>query len=179
VWRKEGERWRLVVDGGSAHPPPLNLPDRFTHAPARVYAKSADRTAELKSLRAAEDSLIAGVAAEGGRALLTAAAPDLRFFPPGSFPVTGSSAVQTALLARTDALTYTRRGDGVSAAGDLGYVYGEATRTVKPDSPAERGGYLRVWRRDEAGRWQLALDLTITEPQTQAALESHDAKHQP
>ncbi|WP_434422072.1 DUF4440 domain-containing protein [Nannocystis pusilla] len=177
VWRKEGERWRLVVDGGSAHPPPLNLPDRFTHAPAREPATSPDRAAELKSLRAAEDALIAGITAEGGRALLAAAAPDLRWFPPGSFPVTGANAVQTALLARSDALTYTRRGDGVSAAGDLGYVYGEATRTVKPNAPAERGGYLRLWRRDEAGRWQLALDLTITEPQTQAALDGHDAKH--
>ena len=164
VWRKEGERWRLVVDGGSPHPPPLHLPDRFTHAPARVYARSGDRAAELKSLRAVETALIADIAASGVHALVATAAPDLRFFPPGSFPVTGPSAVQTALLGRTDVLTFTPRGDGVSAAGDLGYVYGEATRTAKPGAPTERGGYLRLWRRDESGHWQLALDLTITEP---------------
>nr|WP_276604112.1 DUF4440 domain-containing protein [Nannocystis pusilla] len=86
VWRKEGERWRVVVDGGSAHPPPLNLPDRFTHAPAREPATSPDRAAELKSLRAAEDALITGLNAEGGRALLAAAAPDLRWFPRAASP---------------------------------------------------------------------------------------------
>lgn len=179
VWRKDGDRWRLVVDGGSPHPPPLNLPDRFTYITARVSANSADHAAELKSLRAVEDALIAGVAAEGARALLKSAAPDLRWHPPGSFPVTGASAVQTALLGRTDVFTYTRRGDGVSAAGDLGFAYGEATRTVKPGTPPELGGYLRLWRRDAEGRWQLTLDLTVTEPQPKAALDDHDAKHQP
>lgn len=164
VWRKHGERWRVVVDGGSSHPPPLDLPDRFTYAPPRVHATSADLEAERKSLRAAEDALIAGFAAEGPRALLAAAAHDLRYFPPASFPLSGVGPVQTALLTRQDVLTFTPRGDGVSAAGDLGYVYGEATRTTKPGAPTERGGYLRIWRRAEDGRWQLALDLTITAP---------------
>lgn len=179
VWRKEGERWRLVVDGGSPHPPPLDLPDRFTHAPERTSADSADRVIELKSLRAAEDALISGLTAEGARALLTVAAPDVRYFPPGSFPVIGTSAVQTALLSRADALGFTPRGQGVSAAGDLGYVYGEATRTAKPGAPAERGGYLRLWRRDQDGRWQLALDLTITEPPPGAAKPEVDPEAAP
>jgi ketosteroid isomerase-like protein len=140
-------------------------------APARpprpLHLRPAARPrleAERKSLRAAEDALIAGFAAEGPRALLAAAAHDLRYFPPASFPLSGVGPVQTALLTRQDVLTFTPRGDGVSAAGDLGYVYGEATRTTKPGAPTERGGYLRIWRRAEDGRWQLALDLTITAP---------------
>ncbi|MCY1056174.1 nuclear transport factor 2 family protein [Nannocystis sp. SCPEA4] len=164
VWRKEGERWRLVVDGGSPHPPPLHLPDRFTHAPVRVSANSADRAAELKSMRAAEAALIADITSKGLHALVAAAAPDLRYYPPGSFPITGTSAFQTTLLNRADVLTFTPRGDGVSAAGDLGYVWGDATRVIKPGAAVERGGYLRLWRRDDSGHWQLALDLTITEP---------------
>ncbi|HEY8378478.1 MAG TPA: nuclear transport factor 2 family protein, partial [Nannocystis sp.] len=164
VWRKDGETWRLVVDGGSPHPPPLDLPDRFTYAPRRVAPASADRDAELRSLRAAEDALVTAVAAEGPHAVLAVAAPDLRYHPPGSFPVSGRDAVQTALLARADALTYVPRGAGVSAAGDLGYVWGEATRKVRPTAPPEQGGYLRIWRRGEDGRWQLALDLTVTTP---------------
>jgi ketosteroid isomerase-like protein len=178
VWRKDGDRWRLVVDGGSPHPPPLDLPDRFTHAPRRAAATSADRAAELRSLRAAEDGLLADLAAQGPRALLTVAAADFRYHPPGGFPVSGREAVQTTLLARADALTYTPRGAGVSAAGDLGYIYGEATRQVRPTAPAERGGYLRIWRRADDGRWQLALDLTITAPPA-AAGQSPDSQDMP
>ena len=70
------------------------------------------------------------------------------------------------------------RGSGVSAAGDLGYVYGEATRQVRPSAPTEQGGYLRIWRRAGDGRWQLALDLTITEPPA-AGGESQDSKDMP
>lgn len=166
VWRKDDDRWHLVIDGGSSHPPPLDLPDRFTYAAARTSARSADPAAELKSLRAVEDDLIAALAGTGHGlpALLAVAAPDLRYFPPGSFPLTGKDAVQTAMLARADVLTYTPKGAAVSAAGDLGYVYGEATRQVGPQTPVERGGYLRIWRRAADGRWQVALDLTITAP---------------
>lgn len=171
VWRKDDDRWHLVIDGGSSHPPPLDLPDRFAYAAARISARSADPAAELKSLRAAEDTLIAALAADTGRglpALLAVAAPDLRYFPPGSFPLTGKDAVQTALLSRADTLGYTPRGSAVSAAGDLGYVYGEATRQTSPKAPIERGGYLRIWRRAADGRWRVALDLTITAPPDQS-----------
>jgi ketosteroid isomerase-like protein len=166
VWRKDDDKWHLVIDGGAPHPPPLDLPDRFSYAAPRVSERSADPAAELKSLRAVEDQLIAEFAdtGRGLPALLSVAAPDLRYFPPGSFPVTGKDAVQTAMLARADALTYTPKGSAVSAAGDLGYVYGEATRQPGPQAPVERGGYLRIWRRAADGRWQVALDLTITAP---------------
>lgn len=171
VWRRDGEHWRLVVDGGSPHPPPLDLPDRFEYAPARRSADSADHAAELKSLRAVEDALIAALTTTGraSQALVEVAAPDLRYHPPGSFPVIGPGAVQAALLARADALTFTPQGAGVSRAGDLGYIYGAATRQPGPKAPVEAGGYLRIWRRAKDGRWQLALDLTITAPPPPAA----------
>ncbi len=170
VWRKDGAQWRLVIDGGAPHPPPLDLPDRFTYAAPRVSADSADPAAELKSLRAVEDALIAGLTTpgRGAQALVAVAAPDLRYHPPGSSPVVGPGAVQTALLARADALTFTPKGAAVSRAGDLGYVYGEATRQAGPQAPVEAGGYLRIWRRAKDGRWQLALDLTITAPPPKA-----------
>lgn len=166
VWRKEGERWLLVLDGGAPHPPPLDLPDRFTYAAQRTPATSPDRAAELRSMQAAEDSLVAAFATTGRGlpALIAVAAPDLRYHPPGSYPVFGASAAQTALLARADVLTYTPRGSGISAAGDLGFIYGDATRQVTPGAPLEKGGYLRIWRRTADGTWQVAVDLTITAP---------------
>lgn len=166
VWRKDDDRWRLVVDGGASHPPPLDLPDRFTYAARRTPATSPDRAAELRSMLAAEDDLVAAFATSGRGlpALIAVAAPDLRYHPPGSFPVLGPGAAQTAMLARADVLAYKVRGSGVSAAGDLGYVYGDVTRQVTPTAPPEQGGYLRIWRRSESGTWQVALDLTITAP---------------
>lgn len=165
VWQKIGGKWRLVIDGGGPHPPPLDLPDRFTYAPRRKGAPSGDPAAERASLEVAEKALISAWS-EPGRgvlALVEVADDDIRYYPPNSFPVAGVVPTQTALLGRSDAMTFTPKDYGVSAAGDLGFVYGDATRQTKPTAPVERGGYLRIWRRGPDGRWRVVLDLTLTE----------------
>ena len=45
---------------------------------------------------------------------------------------------------------------GISKGGDLGYLWGEYTMG---DRPSPSGYYLRIWRRNRAGEWNLALDL--------------------
>jgi len=177
VWRRDGEAWRLVVEANAPHPPPLDLPDRFTYGAHRVAAFSPAPATELTSLRAAEEALIASfaVAGRGLPALIAAAAPDLRYHPPGSFPVFGASAAQTALLANSEALSYAMRGAGIAQAGDLGYVYGDVTRRKTAASKPEVGGYLRIWRRAADGRWQVAVDLTATRPEVAPGTTSDPA----
>lgn len=176
VWRREGEAWRLVVEANAPHPPPLDLPDRFTYSAPRVAALSSAPATELASLRAAEEALIASfaVAGRGLPALIAAAAPDLRYHPPGSFPVLGMSAAQTALLAHSEVLSYALRGAAVARAGDLGYVYGDVTRRTSAASKPEVGGYLRIWRRAADGRWQVAVDLTATRPEVARGTTASD-----
>ena len=49
-------------------------------------------------------------------------------------------------------IEYTIDGSGISAAGDLGYVYGTTTINNKSEN------YLRVWQR-EGKVWGLALEV--------------------
>lgn len=177
VWRREGEAWRLVVEANAPHPPPLDLPDRFTYGAYHVAALSSAPATELASLRAAEETLIASfaVAGRGLPALIAVAAPDLRYHPPGSYPVFGASAAQTALLANSETLSYVLRGAGISNAGDLGYVYGDATRRKSAASKPEAGGYLRIWRRAADGQWKVAVDLTATRPEVATTATSDPA----
>ena len=48
-------------------------------------------------------------------------------------------------------IEYAVEGSGISASGDLGYVYGTAVSNGKKDN------YLRIWRR-EGKEWKLALE---------------------
>ena len=54
----------------------------------------------------------------------------------------------------------------VSASGDLGYTYGKYEmkgRTPDPQS-VEKGYYVRMWKRNKAGKWQIVLDVTTALP---------------
>ncbi len=66
------------------------------------------------------------------------------------------------LSARGGKLTLERMGGGGSAAGDLAYSYGKYALTTPQN--AERGHYLQIWRTDEEGRWQIALDYQAPLP---------------
>ncbi len=44
----------------------------------------------------------------------------------------------------------------MSRGGDLGYVWGEYRSGTATEAS---GYYLRIWRKDRAGEWKLALDL--------------------
>jgi ketosteroid isomerase-like protein len=169
VWRKQKDgRWRVVVDGGNHHPPPLQVAERFDYRPApanRGTPTTIDTASEWVRLQAAEKALIAALAVKnrGSQALLQFAAPDIRYFPPGAFPVSGRGAVETALIGQKDELSFEPSGGGIAGTGDLAYTYGKASRRASEQAPAHAGGYLRIWRRSSEGLWQVALELTNTE----------------
>ena len=48
---------------------------------------------------------------------------------------------------------------------DLGYTYGRYTLTpADPAGDPERGHYVRVWTRNRAGQWKLAVDVNVPLP---------------
>lgn len=170
VWRKQkDDRWRVVIDGGNRHPPPLQVAERFDYRPAqanRGTPTAIDTASEWVRLQAAEKALIAALAetGRGSLALLQFAAPDIRYFPPDSFPVAGRGAVETALIGRKDVVTFEPSGGGIAITGELAYTFGKATRKAAELAPVVDGGYLRVWRRSGGGVWQVALELTSVPP---------------
>ena len=76
----------------------------------------------------------------------------IRVYPPQEFPVTGREAAAIALAGAPKAITFGEPKGEVSHGGDLGFAWGEYTA-------ATPGDYLRIWRKNRAGNWKLALEL--------------------
>lgn len=175
VWRKQSDgRWKVVIDGGNHHAPPLQVTGELEFRPAPAKVKRSKQPGplsigpELVRLRAAEVVLISAWASGGSAALVAHGTLDLRYLPPDAPLVSGRAAVEATLTTRQDTMTFTPIGAEIAASGDLGYSYGAATRKPGPSAAVQAGGYLRVWRRSERGVWQVALELH-TMPRTQLA----------
>ena len=46
----------------------------------------------------------------------------------------------------------------IGSGGDLGYTWGEYTRTIKPTGEVMRGNYVTIWRLQDDGTWKFVLD---------------------
>ena len=76
----------------------------------------------------------------------------IRVYPPQEFPVTGREAAAAALARAPKPITFGEPKGEVSHGGDLGFAWGEYTAAMP-------GDYLRIWRKNRAGNWKLALEL--------------------
>ncbi len=71
----------------------------------------------------------------------------------GQLPVVGAEAITQYLTQKNQSLTYRAEKADIARSGDLGYAYGSY------EAPAEKGYYLRVWRRGTEGKWELMADI--------------------
>jgi ketosteroid isomerase-like protein len=157
VWRKAADgHWKFVVDLGISTPTAAPETGEPKLASAGATAQKVAAAAVRESLLAADRDLGKAAAAQGlSTAYAAAAADDTYLLRDGHPPFVGKEAVRGALAGDAGGVTWEAQGSGVSAAGDLGYVYGTSAR----GNPAETGVYVRVWQRQPGGSWKLALDV--------------------
>ncbi|HYM82282.1 MAG TPA: nuclear transport factor 2 family protein [Candidatus Limnocylindria bacterium] len=87
------------------------------------------------------------------------AAEDLRFYRNGSLPTVGVTPAIAALGVRKGARTWHPYSQGISGSYDLGYSYGLVETRAKGAARPDTSSYVHLWRRDEAGKWMLMLDV--------------------
>lgn len=161
IWRKQPDgKFRFVIDIGigtptaapaGGEPGPLK-PEKKKAAPA------ADPKAAEASLLEADRTLAKNGAAQGiASAFSPVLAEDARLMRNGRQPTAGRQAVQKALADERGLFTWEPIAAHVSAAGDLGYVYGTYQRVE--GEATEKGHYVRIWDRAPDGPWKLALDI--------------------
>lgn len=140
MWRRTPNGWKLALDCGIQSPDAVNL-DSAAHTTAvRTHMRSFE---DAKDLMTVERGLIADYAAHFAQL----ADADVRAYRDNSMPAT-TRATAIALIQRDSATQYTPVKAIVAGSGDLGYVYGNTAA----------GGYLRIYRRRDAGDWKLAVD---------------------
>lgn len=151
VWRWENGAWKLRFDLGSDNPAPTGPPEELVlaqnHAPN-------DSATDAEAIMRAHDRRYA---ADRAGQLVDCAEENMRLYQPQKFPVVGSAEAAAALRKETTTNKFGEpKGGDVAHGGDLGYVWGEYMAGAATEAS---GYYLRIWRKDRAGDWKLALDL--------------------
>jgi ketosteroid isomerase-like protein len=163
IWRRhEDGGWKVELNAGIAHGPDAVGPAPLRMAPAPQWKQPTTQSeAALASLLAA-DSMLAVAASKNGAAAAfqRSETPHVRLLRSGRFPLTSDSA--NAFLRATPGYTWKTASGGVSKSGDLGYTFGVYAIMTEAGGrqASETGDYVRIWRRNSAGEWRVALDLT-------------------
>jgi ketosteroid isomerase-like protein len=126
-------------------------------------AGGAPSAASPEAVLAADREFAGDAVAHGARAAyMGALAPDARLYRDDAAPVLGREAIGRALAAGPQvASSWQPTAGGISAAGDLGYTYGN-TALMGPGAPRrvqQAAVYLRIWQREKGGRFKIVLDL--------------------
>lgn len=166
LWRRQPDgSYKFVLDFGTDNPPPDGpAPSLHFGEQQKIKTKpgtKVDIAAEASALRQADAAYAAEAKSDGiVKAFLKHSARDVRLHRQHSFPVAGREAARAALAANPGTLEWQPAAAHVADSADLGYTYG--TYEFKPtaaDKPAERGHYLKIWKRQPDGTWLVALDL--------------------
>lgn len=168
VWKKQPDgTWKFAVDLGISHPQsagPLKtwqVKDESQPPSIRTIDYSA-----AKTLLLIRDGEFAWIARQNISAAFSKyAGPDVRLFREGSFPFIGKPATVRALKSRSEVAEWQVSGNGMSASGDLAYLYGTyQTRTAGAAKKViGEGNFLRIWQKRK-GVWLIVLDVASAFP---------------
>jgi len=160
VWKKQPDgTWRVAADLGISTPPREGaLPrNQFTRAPQEKSGKA--KAGASASLQQAEAALAAdaktGLAAAYAKWML----PSARLHRVGHHPFTTATAIQEYLATQPQSSSWETLHAEAATSDKLGYSYGSYELTNDGVS-AEKGYYLRVWKRNAQGEWRLVFDVT-------------------
>jgi ketosteroid isomerase-like protein len=159
VWRKQPDgRWRVLIDIGADSPVTVPFALGFTRiAFGARYTGKEGKEAAGKSLAEADRDLNLQIAAKGAsRAYGERLTPASRLHRWGTVPTMGRDAIASWIEANATKMTADHTDAESAAAGDFGYSYGKyEVAAPKPQA----GIYVRLWSRDQAGRWWIVVDI--------------------
>ena len=161
IWRRQQDGTFLgVLDGGVATPAYATSPKKVDTAPASGWTGKGDAVKDRAGLMRADNEFSATSRKVGYAAAIKAVAqPDVRLLRNGAFPSLGVDSV-TASTAAARITWWVPVEATVASSGDLGFTRGTYVVSL-PQDKRESGDYVRVWKRDAAGRWRVAIDLLM------------------
>ncbi len=130
-------------------------------------AAGADHHAkDEKALRDADDAWVKAVATKDLGRITSFYADDADFFPSNAPMAKGKAAIQEAWGKMVGAPGFSLSWEPATAvaakSGELGYTSGTYKFSITgPDGKPifDRGKYVEVWKKDEAGNWRVIADI--------------------
>lgn len=165
VWKRQANgAWKVAVDLGISHPQPQTPATEVTHPANDQTNKKLKLKTETEAERSAlirmENDFSKHVAAKKtADAFLSYLADDVRLYRMEAFPAVGREAARSLLAAKPGVLTWQPTKADVSLSGDLGYTYGAYEFKDGDGKAAENGSYVRIWKRQDGGKWKVVLDI--------------------
>ncbi len=172
IWKKQSDgRWKLFMDFGASSQTPTEKPAPFqpnetskssTAIPGKVQF-SAERAAVLSSdVSFAQTSVKDGV----GSAYELYGSDQIRYMRRQHFPVLGKDSTLAVIKSSSGAMSWRVIEADIARSADLGYSYGRYERNDNSADakPTESGNYVRLWKKDDSGKWKIVLDITIPLP---------------
>jgi ketosteroid isomerase-like protein len=179
IWKRQPDNaWKVVLDLGVQTPAPdaqeraLRFQSVRPQTPAKKTTTSARAgNVNLESERAilleADREFIRAANSRGAlKAFEAHLGDEARLHRDGIFPLTRGDAIRSFLAQKKFMLSGEPLKAEVAQSSDLGYTYGRYEMRAEGGAPrvtaaAEKGYYVRVWKRDAArGRWKIVLDTT-------------------
>lgn len=184
IWRRNADGvWKVELDLGTPHERPRGKIARFEptdkpqsgQRPASVRMLAPRDIEKAAASLLALDSSIANTATARGtaEAFDQFADPQVRIHRPGSQPIMRRQPAVRELRREPGSPRWEPTGGGVARSGDLGYTWG-AVRWLRDGAPAERGYYVRIWRRSPDG-WLIVLDAVTPGPSGASPSDQTDA----
>lgn len=165
VWKRQADgAWKVAVDLGISHPQP-QTPALEIIFPANDQANKklklkTDVEAERSALIKMENDFSKLVAKKKTiDAFISYFAGDVRLYRMNAFPAVGRDAASAMLAGAPGLPVWQPTKADVSRSGDLGYSYGTYEVKAGDGKAAESGNYLRIWKRQNDGKWKVVLDL--------------------
>ncbi|MBS1808714.1 MAG: hypothetical protein JST84_11025 [Acidobacteria bacterium] len=158
VWKKQKDNtWKVVADIGV--PVPQAVAPLTTECTAASHPTAKPMKGDPATLLQLEAEFARQLKSEG--ALKTYSRyinAESRLHRVGQMPLVGQAAITQHLTQTNLSLVTTAEKSDIASSGDLGYVYGSY------ETQADKGYFLRVWRRDVKGNWTLMADIAIPFP---------------
>lgn len=154
IWKKQPDgSWKVALDLGVGH---SALPETAFMPATKLGGKPISQdTSLIKAALMSADYLFSKAIQNDDvlKVYESYLSNDVRLYRYGSQPIMKKNEALKILIKPSQKIKFEPLGGGVSAQGDLGYVYGSASVGDKA------GNYLRVWRRAGKREWEIILDL--------------------
>ena len=152
IWKRQADgTFKVIIDVGIDPTAEVPFPEGFTRAPfADRYTGNEIAPLAHASLLAADRALNAAARTSMADAYAAVLAPAARVHRNGRLPMQGREAAIEWLKTQGPLAAVESLYAEATRSSDLGYTWGSY----------DGGHYVRVWVREAAGAWKVALDVT-------------------